>query len=1666
MIESSVIEWLDFGDSGQSIDVYSKKKFLTLFRAFRGLVKNKFIPSTIYAIIISVFFIQIWTMTIMSVPYEGDLIFEILDYLKKVTLYFENIVDETTYKNVYSTLFSLIVIDLGLSIITLLIMKKLNVSFLFFIINLCSVLMFYYFDGTMIEILLYTTWCDENNTHKFLNIPCYSNPTHLIYFIVSIILLFITFIISYVYSTYCNEIGLITTNIRGSMARIDCKYELFCFISKVIIFFLGYFVKKNSNSLLIKLINEIYILINCIIMLFYVYKNIYYYNNLINYITFFGWYFSGWFSFCVIFKTALKLDNVSNIVIIGWIIIAVVFYKAHKIKENSLMTEENIFEFKNNKSLEMYINILLKKLSEKNNYKSKILLLGIIKKFEEFACNNPELNFHYHKLINDKTLNKKYSKEDDLPILSIIYILYSFYLDKLKHKEEIAFHMCYYLINNLNNSAYAMSLCSKVKNEGHKLLYYKYLLTEEIKEFLIYKLNKNTNKESIKHVQIGSVILYNLYIYLFKIKIYDAICNQIDYFDLLKNAVTTNKTTESFLKSGEIILKTRKEILTIWEKLITLNPFSDDCQKDYMLYLDSILQDEILSREENKKYILLKNSKYHEKNNLYHSMFLLDTSCVLLVDGYLSNGKILYSSQNFSYLFMYNSKELINITVDDLLPNVIQTFHKELVNDGIKYTNINHKFKVPKESLIKNKLGGLYNIKLFVKPVPNLSYGLIYYTYLQKIHDSKFLIVVDKDLRINGFTEIGEPGSYFTIDNEFNLTKNIIGNHIGIIIPDILSLLEYKNEEFNFIKLDTELKGYLYPVEKSKDIKSKVDIILDKIKNNKINDNNNYQAQIDEDSQNIIMEFNELMKEIHSQNIKPISVFYKIKLYTFLDGKYKYYKIYVTNDIITDNELGNSKQTEDALLKITNKELESGISRKETKKKIKIKIKENNSKNEVNNNMNNNENSSVSLNGKSDGENKNKEQNNGENKSKGKSNNKDNNNNNVYKEKRQFNRMRSIEEIGNSSYDSNAFNKLKNDIISKRETYSIKLMFFLCYLFIALTIILMVIDLLEQRTSFNQLSKFLEDNLFFNNTKVLSAVLYIIGVNIRWAYHSLYDESNSCLFGDYPSFHKEQLSNIIDYLETKKNDSLYLYQDYKNIFYNKQPISLYVYKFENETENYNFNLDNLLTFLINTGIQIIDSYDNFTSLGCEDIPQELGLEQINLKNLIEMSYYVYTSNISGFTGEAKKKKILQNYNNIPIIMVIDGALVFIILFFFIQNILSLHRIEINFLEKLINFNSPNFDDYIKKIDDFKKKLRNDNNEEDDKGDDMEFNDDSKKKDEENKDGKDKKEEKSYEKGANKSSGKRKSTKQNKIQQQRKKKLQAMKLYFTKKNIIFILKIFLIIVITFLYYVIVEIMKTNYKNSYLAFDTINDSIISAYKESYDIYMPLKRQLDFYELNYNNCNTIKNFGKMDFPKIGNISTPKIGNLLLEISENSDFEDETMKSFDFLFNDNACTLLAKEEEEKKVCENFWSGILIRGLEQAIIQMGVIISSVLDELESLNDKTNKKTLVDLNKESSFIIYEQFMEYYLLKAYQITISLFSELRQQKINASISRLTLFLIIFLVVLIILCQCFVYFIYDSKYLFNTFLNFICILPSKYIAEDKNFYKEIITFGNKYY
>jgi hypothetical protein len=512
-------------------------------------------------------------------------------------------------------------------------------------------------------------------------------------------------------------------------------------------------------------------------------------------------------------------------VIFGLIIITIGFHYDSKYRLFKIITQFNIFEANSLKDIEIYNNMLLSLLKNKDN-KSKILISGVIKRFEEYLNTNPELNEQYYKLLNDKHLQKKFTSYNELTILSIISIIYSHNIEKSKDSTDIILNNCYFLVNKFKNPVYAIWLCSKIKSCSHIQSYYKYVLMEEIKEYLINILKKNTNKLTIKHVEISSVILFNQYVDLFKMKIYDATCSQIEYFDILKNSVTTAKTTENFLKIGEDILKLRKDILNLWEKIILLNPFSDESEKDYMIYLDTILQDDILLKTEEKRYNSLKTEKLPERNNPYYSMFNQEISAVLLVDGYSYNGKVFYATPNFSSLFMFSGKEVLNTSVDDLLPDVIQSFHRYLIEDAIKYSNLSYVFKRAKDSLLKGKNGLIFNINLYVKPSPNLSFGLIFFAYIQKIQEQNFVIILDEHLKVNGFTEINSTGTNFTMNNNnYGLSHYVNGHHIGLIIPDILLQMNYDNKSnsFSLSKTNIDLKGNLYSIHNLKDLDNKIE---------------------------------------------------------------------------------------------------------------------------------------------------------------------------------------------------------------------------------------------------------------------------------------------------------------------------------------------------------------------------------------------------------------------------------------------------------------------------------------------------------------------------------------------------------------------------------------------------------------------------------------------------------------------------------------------------------------------------------------------------------------------------------------------------------------------------------------------------------------------------
>ena len=150
------------------------------------------------------------------------------------------------------------------------------------------------------------------------------------------------------------------------------------------------------------------------------------------------------------------------------------------------------------------------------------MLFGLIEKFERYFKTLPEMNDKYIKLLRDPILKKKFNDSSDLHVLSIVYIIYDYHLEKSSFKNDILLVMSYFIMNIFKKAYYAISLCIKIKVSNSIISYFKFILMEQIKEYLIFKITKSVNKENIKHVQIGSVILYYIYIDLFRLKIFDA----------------------------------------------------------------------------------------------------------------------------------------------------------------------------------------------------------------------------------------------------------------------------------------------------------------------------------------------------------------------------------------------------------------------------------------------------------------------------------------------------------------------------------------------------------------------------------------------------------------------------------------------------------------------------------------------------------------------------------------------------------------------------------------------------------------------------------------------------------------------------------------------------------------------------------------------------------------------------------------------------------------------------------------------------------------------------------------------------------------------------------------------------------------------------------------
>ena len=1623
-MEENILKWLEFGDSVQILDIYNKKLRSAWFKIFYNISKNLYFSKYLFYLLVIIFFAQIIEINIGRTETDNDKILKIIKYLETI-LVPEKVIDNEKNHNLVLTIticfFAFTWLIEFINIIFLFKFTRKGLNALSKLYSFLLLLYIYYLFGPSLHIFFAPIFVHIKD--KFLNMDI-KEYIKFIFCFIFIIVLIIALIIN---SFYFDDIN--TINEYKHKCKINNRYTTIIIIIKMIYFFLdqilNFFIEEK------KIYNYIYQIIFVIFNLcvsFYTYKNVYFYDNTLDILHHFGWYFTSWFSICIFFKNISNTKDITLFVIFGFILIGFSSFFNKQYKIFKLITEFNILSGNNLKDIEIYSNLLFE-LSQKNDQGSKTLLAGIIKKSEECLKTNPELKEIYNRYINKGIEHKLFNSINELKILSLIGVIYINSEEKSNNKIDITLNRCYFLINKCKNISLAVYLATKINTNNHIQAYYKYVLLEDIKEHLVNKLNKSRKKLSMKNIQLSSVILYNQLYDLFKIEIYDITCNQIEYFDILKNNISTEKTTENFLRTGENILSIKNNILNIWNKMMELNPLDTEAEKDYMIYLDVILQDEFLKKEELKKLKSKQNEYNSNKKNIHFDIFNQEKSVILLCDGYSFNGKIFYYTPNFASLFGFTGKELSNISIEDLIPDAIQGFHKYLIEENLKYTNIMTIFKNKREILLKGKNGLLFKIYLYIRIIPNLKYGMLYILHIKKNFEKNFMIILNNKLHIDGFTESDQINSNFTMinDENFGISQLIIGYHIGLIIPDIIFQIDYdtKNDTYFLMKENIDLKGLFYPSNNTKDMNIKILKILEIIKKIKLQGNNE-----DNEKLNIFDEYNELIKKIKSQNKKSFSIFYRIECRNFLEGKYKYYKIYITKDLYSENinnivlnEKNNliSNRDNNNINSLTDTQIDKLIKLKIKKKTPILKNKKINNEDENINDDNKNEKS------------------------------KDINYNQINFSTPTSNTSSISSKINREFYE---FQKLKNDIINKKDFFNIQLIKYLAVLYILIIILLIIYDYIITQQIIIGLDEFLRQNLYIEHSKIACANIYNAGMNLRLLRNNIIN-NESCPNSNCTSFYSDLLIQGYTLARKLKYDINEYYQEFLDIFFIKKfNVIAEVYKSEYDT--FPLDIDNYMSYMIGNGIKIIcnltdyfgnGSYFNYTSYSILDN---------YLDNLLNVSYTFFVTDFyTTFEGDEKTKLLNYHSNNFPTRLIIALISLILILGVFIYLDYKIHSIEVYFMDKLINFNSTNFDEYLKRLDELKKELRDENND-DDNEEKIDQEEESEGKDENN----------SINKNneinrkliiKKKGNTKKKKNKQNKLHLQKIKKRKNMSNYFFRINLFFIIKISVSFILLIIYFILIIHFFSSYKNSFIELDHSLVTINKIYLNHFKTLLIFKKEIENLLANQDHYEIV-------IPDDSQLAQLNLGNTFLNILHSSKYSESSLNIIKTLYNENACQILVENITEDKYCENIFSSLLIKGLDQTIVQMSNIINNCKDELAALKMTKNLTNMYSIY--NYYYNYELLVGYYFFNSFLITKDAFTVFRNDERNYIFNIhkvITIAYIIFVLIVIIFC---VYFIYNFKKEGKSFWNFICILPNKFILDDESFYDSIIKLGDILY
>ena len=363
------------------------------------------------------------------------------------------------------------------------------------------------------------------------------------------------------------------------------------------------------------------------------------------------------------------------------------------------------------------------KFNEYINKKNDILLKGLINLHVQTCIRD---DCPLTKFINNEG-NYNVQKQCLLNYMSIFFnnAMKKFPYNKLLKLYYIQFN--FYKKYNLNSVRMNLEDIKKMRSNIQE-------------EFIVYCLENEISKIKIKDVKEGNekeqetLIIEQNYK---KLKNLISNCTKlyVEFWGIFATNITNNLNTTKLYKLGEKLNIYLKEINNLWEKKLKykkIDPENENIAQLYSRFLREILwaknQSEEIQKKINEEHQVQGFKKLYEENiHIENYESILENQDYIIFVNSNDRGKCTISqySNSLIYFIGYQKQEIINKSLEILMPSIFIDGHSKKVEEFIK--TMHYQKNIDKDSfrggekkrtfiLIKNKMGYLtpFNVKFTI----------------------------------------------------------------------------------------------------------------------------------------------------------------------------------------------------------------------------------------------------------------------------------------------------------------------------------------------------------------------------------------------------------------------------------------------------------------------------------------------------------------------------------------------------------------------------------------------------------------------------------------------------------------------------------------------------------------------------------------------------------------------------------------------------------------------------------------------------------------------------------------------------------------------------------------------------------------------------------------